>query len=244
MDAWHYEPAQDLEQSMVERLRHFPRQPDMLVYGVRALAALVTRGWLRCYHRLTIAGREHLPADRSFILVANHASHLDTLCMLAALPLTKLHRAFPAAAKDHFFVRVPRLFLAAVVVNALPFDRHIHIRQSLSLCRGLLENPGNVLLVFPEGTRSVTGEVGEFRPGVGKLVAGTEIPVVPCYIEGAYHAWPKGKWWPRPRRVRLTIGPPRDYSHLKDDRESAGRVSRDLRDAVLALAASAQEKTL
>jgi 1-acyl-sn-glycerol-3-phosphate acyltransferase len=239
MDTWHYEPAQDLEQPLVDRLRNFPRQPDMLVYGVRTLAALLLRGWLRCYHGLTIVGGENLPTDRSFVMVANHASHLDTLCLLSALPLAKLHRAFPAAAKDYFFVRVPRLFLAAVVVNALPFDRRIELRQSLNLCRALLENPGNILLIFPEGTRSVTGEVGEFRPGVGTLVAGTAHPVVPCHLHGAYQAWPKGRWFPRPHRVQLTIGPPRDYSHLPADRKAAHQISRDLRQAVLALAAGA-----
>src|SRR5437899_647931 len=98
----------------------------MLVYGTRLLAGLLLRGWLRCYHRLTIVGRENLPLDRSFVMVANHASHLDTLCLLSALPLSKLHCAFPAAAQDYFFVQVPRLFLAAVVVNALPFDRRVH----------------------------------------------------------------------------------------------------------------------
>src|SRR5947209_2670628 len=116
MQAWHYEPEDDLDQPLLERLRHFPRQPDMLVYGVRSIAAILIRGWLRLYHRLTITGRENLPLDRSFVLVANHASHLDTLCLLSALPLGKLHRAFPAAARDYFFVSAPRLLAAAIVV--------------------------------------------------------------------------------------------------------------------------------
>src|SRR5437764_8010555 len=148
MPPWQYEPALDLDQPPIERLRHFPREPDMLVYAARSVAALVIRGWLRLYHRFAIVGKENLPAEKSFVLVANHASHLDVLCLLSALPLGKLHRAFPAAARDYFFVRVPRLFLAAVVVNALPFDRRVHIRQSLSLCQTLLENPGNILLIF------------------------------------------------------------------------------------------------
>ena len=95
----------------------------MLVYGLRATASLLTRGWLRAYHRLTVTGRDHLPSGESFVMVANHASHLDALCLLSALPLAKLHRAFPAAAQDYFFVNAPRVFLAAVVVNALPFQR-------------------------------------------------------------------------------------------------------------------------
>jgi 1-acyl-sn-glycerol-3-phosphate acyltransferase len=238
MDSWHYEPAQDLEQPLTERLRNFPREPDMLVYGARLGAALLIRGWLRIYHRLEVLGRENLPMDRSFVLVANHASHLDTLCLLSALPLGKLHRAFPAAARDYFFVTVPRLLAAAIVVNALPFDRQIHIRQSLSLCRGLLENSGNILLIFPEGTRSATGELGDFKPGIGLLTAGTCHPVVPCYLHGTYDAWPKGNWFPRPRKVQLIVGRPRCFQHLPCNVASAQEICQELHDAVLALAPS------
>lgn len=95
MVPWHYERARDLKQTFVERLRQFPRQPNLLWSGIRLLVALIVRGWLRVYHRLRIVGSENLPAEGSFILVANHSSHLDTLCLLAALPLRKLHRTFP-----------------------------------------------------------------------------------------------------------------------------------------------------
>jgi 1-acyl-sn-glycerol-3-phosphate acyltransferase len=236
MYVWHYDPADDLDQPLLERLRSFPRQPDMLVYGARSLAAVLVRGWLGVYHRLTIVGRENLPRDRSFVLVANHASHLDTLCLLSALPLSKLHRAFPAAAKDYFFVSAPRLLAAAVVVNALPFERRLHAGQSLNLCSRLLENPGNMLLLFPEGTRSTTGQIGEFKPGVGLLVAGTPHPVVPCYIQGTFRAWNKGSWFPKPYRVALTIGRPLSYPHLKRSTASAMQIGQELRQAVLALA--------
>ena len=53
----------------------------------------------------------------------------------------------------------------------------------------LLQNPGNVLILFPEGTRTTTGAPGRFKPGIGLLLAGTSIPVVPCFLEGAYAAW-------------------------------------------------------
>jgi len=235
MTPWRYEPALDLDQPLVERLRRFPREPDMLVYGLRSVAALLLRGWLRVYHRLRITGVNQLPVDGSFIMVANHGSHLDTLCLLAALPLRKLHRAFPAAAQDYFFVSAHRLAVAAIVVNALPFARQSQIRQSLDLCRQLLANPGNILILFPEGTRTLTGQIGEFRPGVGLLAAGLDVPVVPCRLEGAFEAWPKGRICPRPTRVHLCIGPPRKFSGQPPDRESAERISRELRQAVLEL---------
>jgi 1-acyl-sn-glycerol-3-phosphate acyltransferase len=232
---WSYEPASDLDQTLVERLRRFPREPDMGVYAARSLAALTIRCWLRVYHRFAVRGAENLPEDGSFIVVANHASHLDTLCILSALPLRKLHRAFPAAAQDYFFVSVPRLALAAVVVNALPFGRHGNARNSIQLCQHLLENPGNILILFPEGTRTRTGEIGEFKPGIGLLAAGTQIPVVPCHLGGAFQAWPKGKFFPRPRRLRLSIGQPRTYSHLPAGKDSSMQVSEDLRRAVISL---------
>ena len=224
---WRYEPAADLGQPLIERLRRFPREPDLTVYVFRSLAALICRCWLRIYHRLEIVGREHVPKSGSFILVANHASHLDILALLAALPLRKLHRAFPAAAQDYFFVSIPRLALAAVVVNALPFARKTQARHSLELCRQLLANPGNILILFPEGTRT-TGRIGDFKPGIGLLAARAEFPIVPCHLSGTFNAWPKSRLFPRPRKVRLRIGAPRNYSHLQPTRESAEQISQDL----------------
>ena len=236
MNTWRYETASDLDQTLVERLKRFPREPDMSVYVARSMAALAVRGWLRTYHRLTISGREHLPAEGSFIMVANHASHLDALCLLAALPLRKLHRAFPAAAQDYFFVSLPRIAAAAIVVNALPFGRRTHVAQSLDLCRRLMENPGNILILFPEGTRSLQGEIGDFKPGIGALVAGTKIPVVPCRLEGAFEAWPKGRVVPRPRRVRLRIGAPLTFETLAAGRDASREAASRLRQAVVEIA--------
>jgi len=235
MNSWQYEPVADLDQPLVERLRRFPREPDITIYALRSLAALAARAWLRVYHRFEIIGAENLPKEGSFIMVANHASHLDAICLLSALPLRKLHRAFPAAAQDYFFVSVPRLAVAAVVVNALPFARKTHIRQSLEICRQLLANPGNILIIFPEGTRSATGEIGAFKGGISLLVAGTSIPVVPCFLEGTFAAWPKGKRFPRPRRLRLHIGKPRAYPTHPTNKESSEHISIDLHQAVLDL---------
>ncbi|MEK7469978.1 MAG: lysophospholipid acyltransferase family protein [Planctomycetota bacterium] len=230
---WVYEPAPDLGESLVDRLRRFPREPDMLVYGARALAAIAIRVGLRVWHRLEISGRENLPAEGAFVMVANHSSHLDTLALLSALPFSRLHNAFPAAAADTFFTSVPRIALATIAINALPFHRKTRQKRSLDLCRGLLGNPKNVLILFPEGTRSATGEIGEFKPGIGLLLAGSDIPVVPCRIEGAHAAWPRHACIPRPRKLRLRIGTPRSYADLPRGRESAEWIAEELRSAVL-----------
>jgi 1-acyl-sn-glycerol-3-phosphate acyltransferase len=236
MKKWQYEPAQDLDQRLIERLRNFPREPDMLIYGMRSLVALIIRGLLRTYCRFEIIGNEHVRSNRSFVLVANHSSHLDAVCLLAALRLRQLHRAFPAAAADYFFKSVPRTWIATVVVNALPFARQTHVRQSLAICGELLANAGNVLIIFPEGTRSANGELQEFKSGIGALLAGRDIPVLPCFLDGAWRAWPKGKRLPRPRKVRLIIGAPRNYASTLPEKGASSAIAGELRDAVKQLA--------
>jgi 1-acyl-sn-glycerol-3-phosphate acyltransferase len=236
MKKWRYDSANDLERTLIERLRQFPREPDMLVYGLRSLGALIIRACLRVYHRFEIVGHENLRTNRSLVIVANHCSHLDALCLLAALPLRKLHRAFPAAASDYFFKSIPRLWIAAVVVNALPFARQIRVRQSLSLCAQLLANPGNVLIIFPEGTRSTTGETREFKSGIGALVAGRDVAVVPCFIDGSFRAWPKGRRLPKPTKVRLIVGAPRTYSARSTDKIDVCAIAMELQSAVNDLA--------
>jgi 1-acyl-sn-glycerol-3-phosphate acyltransferase len=222
----------DLDQAPIKRLRHFPREPDMLVYGLRSLGALIIRGLLHIYNRFEIVGHQNLRTNRSLVIVANHCSHLDTLCLLAALPLGKLHRAFPAAASDYFFQSIPRLWAATVLVNALPFARQARVRRSLTLCQETLANAGTILIIFPEGTRSTTGEVGEFKSGIGALVAGRDVVVVPCYIDGSFRAWPKGKRLPRPRKVRLIVGVPRNYCTRTADKIDISAIAGELRDAV------------
>ena len=116
---WQYHPAPDLEEGVAQRLQGFRAEPTMLAFGVRSLAALLLRGWLRTYHGLRIHGREHLPLERSFILIGNHASHLDALALTASIPLGRLHNTYPAAAVDYFFKSLPRTIFSAVVINAL-----------------------------------------------------------------------------------------------------------------------------
>ncbi len=232
MKKWRYHSSRDLERTPLDRLREFPREPDMLVCGLRSIVALVIRGLLRIYNRFEIIGHENLRTNRSLVVIANHCSHLDTLCLLAALPLRKLHCAFPAAASDYFFKSIPRLWIAAVVVNALPFARQIHVRQSLSLCEQLLANPGTILIIFPEGTRSTTGETQEFKCGIGALVAARDVGVVPCFIDGSFRAWPKGRRLPRPKKVRLIVGAPRNYRSRNGDKIDICAIAAELREAV------------
>jgi len=77
--------------------------------------------------------------------------------------------------------------------------------------------------------------MGKFKPGIGSLVAGTNLAVVPCHLTGGFTAWPKGKSIPRPRKLRLRIGPPRNYSALVPGKEAAEQICADLQKAVAGL---------
>lgn len=198
---------------------------------LRRPVALLIRGLLRTYGGLRIEGAENLPNEGSFVLVANHTSHLDALCLLAALPLARLPRAATVAAEDYFFQSRARFWIAALTVNALPFTRGKGARESLAACAEVLAQDGRILIIFPEGTRARDGKLQPFRGGIGALVAGRDLPVLPCHIEGAHRSWPKGGRWPRPARLRLRIGRPRHYA------APAGRaaIAEELHAAVEAL---------
>ena len=235
MTEWEYHPSPGIDSSMRETLRNFPREPTMLAYSIRSIAALILRCWMRIYHRMTVDGRENFPTSGSYILVCNHTSHLDTMGLLYSVPLRQIHRTFPAAAADYFFSSLPRSAVSAVLINALPFDREVKGAESLTVCSELLKNDGNVLIIFPEGTRTTTGDMARFRSGIGRLVVGTNLPVVPCHLAGGTDAWPKGKAFPRPRRLRLRVGEPRTYGHLDKSADSVKEICSDLEERVAKL---------
>ena len=124
------------------------------------------------------------------------------------------------------------LIALAVTVRSSGFGRRLRVRQSLSLCEQLLAGPGTILIIFPEGTRSTTGELGEFKPGIGTLVAGRDVAVVPCFIEGSFRAWPKGRRLPRPQKLRLIVDAPRNYRTRGRDKIDICAITTELREMV------------
>jgi 1-acyl-sn-glycerol-3-phosphate acyltransferase len=194
--------------------------------GVSALAGRLARGafwkalrcWLGLYHRIEIHGREHLPDSAPCVLVANHASHLDTLALATALTPRLRERLRPLAAADVFFCSSRRARLMRALLHALPLARRHCGLHHLQALRHRLEEEGCVYILYPEGTRSRTGAMGAFKDGLGLLTAGSRVPVVPCYLHGTFDALPAGKWLPRPRRISLHIGPPLSFASVANTR--------------------------
>ena len=224
MKPWTLRPARDHGLTPGERLRSHGREPGL---GSRAVAAgwrTLVRAYLGAAHGLRVDGLEHLP-EPPFVMVANHGSHLDALTLAAALPRRMAANAFALAAGDTFFSTAPVAAFAAYAVNALPVWRRRTTAADLDALRARLQEDRAVLILFPEGTRTRDGVMGPFRSGVGALVAGTPVPVVPCFLAGAWAAWPPGQKMPRPGPMRLVIGAALRFEEVARDREGTMRVA-------------------
>ncbi len=219
MDDWNLQPARDLLQTGMARYRNPLREHGLVSSVLRLLWWSGVRLLLGILNRLEIRGREHLPSRGPFVLVANHESHLDALVLACALPLSLRDKMFPLAAGDVFFETPILAAFAAHLLNALPVWRKNAGRHGLTDLRKRLVEEESVFLLFPEGGRSRDGEMKPFKAGIGMLVAGTSIPVVPCYLDGPLEAFPAGSRLPRGHKIRIRIGSPRVFADAGNNRE-------------------------
>lgn len=233
MDDWSYRPSGDLGLGPGERLRSLRRESGLLETSGHLAWWGFVGAYLRLAHRFELGGR--LPAAPPFILVANHASHLDVLCLLAPLSWRIRDRVFALAAGDTFFESAVSSAFAAFALNALPVWRKKFDPEHFAELRRRLTDEPCAFALFPEGTRSRDGRMARFKRGVGMLVAGTPVPVYPCRLEGTFEAWPATRKAPRPRRIRLTVGEPQRFDTETNDADGWSRVAGALETAVRAL---------
>lgn len=238
MRKWTYTPARDLDLHGLDRLASPRRERGLIGTIGHACFLAAARTYLALYHRMRVEGRSHLPAVGPLVIVANHTSHLDAIMILAALPRRLRRVARPVSAADTFFTSLPRAGLASVFIDALAIKRGGTGRQQLAQLRERLTEEGCCLIVFPEGTRTRTGEPCRFRHGVGAIVAGTGIPVVPCFVRGAGSALPPGARVPRPKPVGVRFGESMRCDDESDCREGWKQIAESLEAAVLELAKS------
>lgn len=155
-----------------------------------------------------VEGAEHLRGlTAPALFIANHASHVDTVSILRALPWSIRRRLAVAAAADYFY-RVRALgWVSSLVLNTFPFSRKAAVRASLEHC-GRLADEGWSVLIYPEGTRSPSGELLPFKSGIGLLATGLRVPIVPVAVLGGYRVLPKGRLLPHPGTLRVRFGTP------------------------------------
>ncbi|MCX7626687.1 MAG: 1-acyl-sn-glycerol-3-phosphate acyltransferase [Candidatus Sumerlaeaceae bacterium] len=190
----------------------------------RLVRALIL--WLaRVLFRLEHIGRQNIPPEGGCLLVSNHASNLDPPLVAVGVP-----RACHTLAKRELF-DLPVLGWAIRRLYAHPIDRAGVDRRALKECIDTLK-AGNVLLLFPEGTRTRNGELQPAKAGAAMIALLADVPIVPVYIDGTYEALPRGKTWPCLRKVRVYYGSPfracEVLFHSVDKREAYDALAQEM----------------
>jgi 1-acyl-sn-glycerol-3-phosphate acyltransferase len=235
MEEWRFEPAHDLGLSAKQRRLSLRREVGLENAISCFLWRSITRVYLALAHRLKTSGRTNFPPRPPFVLVANHASHLDAIILGAILPLRFVGAVFPIAAGDTFFTKRASSIFATAFMNALPIWRKNCGAHSLEDLRERLLKGRSVYILFPEGTRTRTGAIARFKPGLGRLVAGTTVPVVPCHLHGTFAALPASGTVPRWKQISATIGPTLTFEETTNDRAGWETIAVRTESAVRAL---------
>ncbi len=180
----------------------FPEPVQRAVHG--ALDRLQELSYGRIF-AAKVTGRGNVPHHTNAIVVANHCSHLDVGLVKYALGEYG-QGIVSAGARDYFFKDTLRATYFDNFTHVVPFDRHESVRESLQRFVELLRQ-GKKVLIFPEGTRSVTGRMASFKPGLGLLVQASRMGILPVYLSGTHRSLPKGSLIPRVERLEARIGP-------------------------------------
>jgi len=171
-------------------------------------------GWLgfrtlfAVYFRCRAAGTENVPREGPVILASNHLSFLDPPLVGSCLP-----RGINYLARDTLF-RFPGIGALLRSWSAVPVDRE---GGGASGLKAILDRllAGGAIILFPEGTRSRTGELQPARSGIGLAILKSQAPVIPVRVFGTFEAYGRHRKIPLPKPVSVVYGPPIDFSDMR-----------------------------
>ena len=188
----------------------------------------MSRQGVRLLCRVHVSGLEHLPASGPLLVCPNHQSYLDPMFVCGALPYRVFRRLFYIGAVEYF--ETPLTKWVARTVNLLPVDPDSNLLPAMKACAFGLQH-GKVLLLFPEGERSIDGTVKKFKKGAAILARHLGVPIVPVALKGIYELWPRNRafnWsvlWPwSGHRFTVAFGPPMTFGGGADHSEEALRL--------------------
>jgi long-chain acyl-CoA synthetase len=216
-------------------LRDLPPADDPILGGLlepRPLAAplLFTLGRMLAplVARVRISGIENLPATGAYIISPNHQSYLDPFFMCTWLPFHVYRNLFFVGAVEYFETPLTRWF--ARTANLVPVDPDSNLVPAMKAGAFGLAH-GKVLVLFPEGERSIDGTVKKFKKGAPILAQHLGVPIVPVAIKGVYELWPRNRginWrvvWPwSGHHIRIAIGPPMTFAESADYNQTASEL--------------------
>ena len=185
----------------VLRLAHPNHLNDMFWYGVSRLIQMVARDRFN----LKVSGLEKLPRSGAYILCSNHQSFLDPGILAGLLPADVFYRTFAVGTSEIFGEGLMRKLARSIKVVVV--DPDVNLVPAMRAGAFGLRN-GLVLILYPEGERSIDGTPKIFKKGAAILSIHMQVPIVPVGIEGFYDAWPRNKGFQKFAPLKMTIGDP------------------------------------
>jgi len=212
------DPVANPDGALDEKQKRWLKPLGPLASATARFLYAVNRPVMRLLFRLHAEGLEHLAQDRQWVLTPNHVSYLDPFAVAAMLDWNQLRKTYWAGWTGVAFANPLMRFLSRLG-KILPVEPMRAARSSLAFGAKILKNKQN-LVWFPEGGLSASGELQEFKPGIGMLLEHFPVSVIPVSIHGTREALPPGKIFPRPYPIRVVFGKPLDSRELK--RQASG----------------------
>jgi 1-acyl-sn-glycerol-3-phosphate acyltransferase len=174
--------------------------------------------------QIRVSGRDLVPREGGALVLSNHQSHFDPVLIGLACD-----RRLNYLARETLFGFAPFRWLIQSL-DAIPIDREglglAGLKETLQRLRA-----GEMVLIFPEGTRTPDGEVAPLKPGFSALAKRAHVPLLPVAIEGAYHAWPRRRLLPGTATIHIQFGEPLspEAAAACDERELVTEIERRIR---------------
>ncbi|MCY4403786.1 MAG: AMP-binding protein [Candidatus Poribacteria bacterium] len=207
------ELTQTFDKTDATQISDTPAKPVKLTQKPHWYARAFRAGIRRIYQSrfsFECFGLENIPQGKPYIITPNHTSHLDTLTVITALGQNS-HQLWTLAARDYWFGNRLQGWFAHNCLNALPIERDGNFSQFLQDLRMANEvmEQNNGLLIFPEGTRSLDGNLQPFKQGIlSLLIYGQQVPIIPAFIKGTFQVLPKGQNLPKKHPIQIVFGEP------------------------------------
>jgi long-chain acyl-CoA synthetase len=215
-----------------------PTEPEILALAKPHVLStvvwyLITRVfWLigKLFFRMQVRGLDRLPKHGAFILSPNHQSYLDAPALMGILPWRVFRRQFSVGTSEIFGAGIARKL--AYTLNLVPVDPDANLVPAMKAgAFGLRKD--KVLILFPEGERSIDGSPKKFKKGAAILSANLNVPIVPIALAGFHEAWPRGKGFQKFTKLKVVFGEPIYPGEKPQDEAVYDSLTTELRNRVV-----------